>query len=57
MGWMIKSHLGRFTPVNDSVPIVKMADWVPGTVWTGAAKVAPTGLRTPDRPARSESLY
>jgi hypothetical protein len=26
-------------------------------VWTGAENLAPTGIRSPDRPARSESLY
>jgi hypothetical protein len=31
--------------------------WAPGTVWTGAENLAPTGIRSPDRPARSESLY
>jgi hypothetical protein len=29
----------------------------PGPVWTGAEYLAPTGIRSPDRPARSESLY
>jgi len=28
-----------------------------GTVWTGAENVASEGLRSPDRPARSKSLY
>jgi len=32
-------------------------EWVPGPVWTGAENLAPTGIRFPDRPARSESLY
>jgi len=26
-------------------------------VWTGAENLAPTGIRSPDRPARSKSLY
>jgi hypothetical protein len=26
-------------------------------VWTGAENFAPTGIRSPDRPARSQSLY
>jgi hypothetical protein len=29
----------------------------PGPFWTGAEILSPTGLRSPDRPARSESLY
>ena len=31
--------------------------WAPGPGLTGAEKLAPTGIRTPDCPARSESLY
>ena len=26
-------------------------------VWTGAENIDPTGIRSPDRPARSKSLY
>ena len=33
------------------------AGWAPGPVWTGAEYLAPTEIRSPDRPARSESLY
>jgi hypothetical protein len=29
----------------------------PGSVWTGAESLTPTGIRSPDRPGRSESLY
>jgi hypothetical protein len=32
--------------------------WVaPGPIWTGVKNLAPTGIRAPNRPARSESLY
>ena len=31
--------------------------WASGPVWTGAENLAPTGIRSPDRAARSESLY
>jgi len=44
-------------PGGDPVPIVQEAGWAPGPVWTGAENLAPTGIRSPDRPARSESLY
>ena len=37
------------------VPIVE-AGWATGQVWTGAENLATTGIRSPDRPARSESL-
>ena len=46
-----------FTPGKDPVPIVQEAGWAPGPVWTGAENFAPTGIRSPDRPARSQSLY
>ena len=29
----------------------------PEPIWTGAENLSPTGIRSPDRPARSESLY
>jgi len=45
------------TPGKDSIPLVQEAGWAPGPVWTGAENLAPTGIRSPDRPARSESLY
>jgi len=46
-----------FTPGKDAVPIAQEAGWAPGPVWTGAENLAPTGIRSPDRPARSQSLY
>ena len=48
---------GRFTPVEDPVPIVQEAGWAPGPVCTGAENLVPTGIRSPDCPAHSESLY
>jgi hypothetical protein len=41
-------------PGNDPVPIVQKAGWAPGPVWTDVENLAPTGIRSPDRPARSE---
>jgi len=46
-----------FTPGKEPVPIVLDAGWAPGPVWTGAENLAPTGIRSPDRPSRSQSLY
>ena len=46
-----------FTPGKDPVPIVQEAGWAPGPVWKGAKNLAPTGIRSPDGPARSQSLY
>ena len=49
----------RHTPAallsgKDPVPIVLEAGWAPVP---GAENLAPTGIRSPDRPARSVSLY
>jgi len=46
-----------FTSWKDPVPIVQETGWAPGPVWTGAENLAPTGIRSPAGPARSESLY
>ena len=51
-GWS-SPRPGRFTPGKDPVPIVQKAGWAPGPVWTGAENLVPTGIRSPDRPARS----
>ena len=48
---------GSFTPGKDPVPIVWEAGWATEPVWTGAKYLAPTGIRSPNRPAHSESLY
>jgi hypothetical protein len=55
-GWLTPRP-GRFNLGKDPVPIVHEAGWVPRPVWTGAENLAPTGIRSPDRPASSESLY
>jgi hypothetical protein len=55
-GWSTPRS-GRLTSGKDPVPIAQEAGWAPGPVWTGAENLAPTGIRSPDRPARSESLY
>ena len=46
-----------FTSGKDTVPIIQEAGWAPGPVWTGEENLAPTGIPSPDRPARSQSLY
>jgi hypothetical protein len=46
-----------FTTGKDPVPIVQEAGWASRPVWTGAENLAPTGIRSPDRPARSQLLY
>jgi hypothetical protein len=47
----------RLYPGKDPVPIIQEAGWAPGPVWKGAENFSPTVIRSPDRPARSESLY
>ena len=42
---------------RDLLPIVQEAGWALGPVWAGAENLASTGIRSPDRPARSQSLY
>ena len=44
-------------PGKDPVLIVQVAGWAPGPVWTGAENLTPTGILSPDRPARSQPLY
>ena len=44
-----------FSRGKDLVPIVQEAGWAPGQVWTGG-KSLPTGIRSPDLPARIQSL-
>ena len=51
---MPRPHL---TPRKDPVPVVQEAGWASEPVWTGAENLAPTGIRSPDRPARRQSLY
>jgi hypothetical protein len=47
----------HFTPGKDPVPILQEAGWAPGPVWRGEENLVPTGIRSPDRPARSQTLY
>jgi hypothetical protein len=48
---------GRFSPRKDPVPIEQGAAWASEQFWTGVENLAPTGIRYPERSARSESLY
>jgi len=42
---------------KDQVPIVQAEGLASGPVWMDAENFAPTVIRSPDRPARSVSLY
>jgi hypothetical protein len=46
----------RLTGGKDPAPIVQETGWAPGSVWTGAENLAPTGIRSLDRPARDIKL-
>jgi hypothetical protein len=57
-GWGVSvTHRPLFTPGKDPVPIVQEAGWAPGPVRTRAEDLVPTGIRSPDRPSRRQSLY
>jgi hypothetical protein len=38
-------------------PLYRRLGGSPGLVWTDAENLVPTGIRSPDRPPRSELLY
>ena len=46
-----------FTPGKDPVSIVQEVGWASEPVCRGAENLAATGIRFPDLPVRSESLY
>ena len=48
---------GRFTPRKDPVPIVRSLGGPQGRSGRVRKISLPTGIRSPDLPARSESLY
>ena len=51
------THRPLYPRERDPVPIVQEAGWAPMPVWTGAENLAPTGFRSPDRPACRQPLY
>jgi len=56
MGLEGESHASAaLPPRNRPGTIVQEAGWSPGPVWTDTENLAPTGIRSPDKPARSES--
>ena len=58
MGLESQQHAPAALPSGKHpVPIVQEAGWASGPVWTGAENLASTGIRSPDRPARGESVY
>jgi hypothetical protein len=58
MGWMVNATpRPLYLRETDPVPTVQEAGLAPGAVGTFAEKFAPTGIRSPDLPARSEWLH
>ena len=58
MGWVVNATPRPLYPIErDPVPNVQEAGWASGSVWAGAENFGLTVIRTPDRPARSKSLY
>ena len=56
-GWVVSSTpRPHFTLGKDPVPILQVAGWAPGPVWTGG-KSRPHRDSILDRPTRSQSLY
>jgi hypothetical protein len=56
-GWVVNTMPQPLYPGRDPVPNVQEAGWAPVPVWTCGKNLAPTGIRSLDRPARSQSLY
>jgi hypothetical protein len=40
-------------PGKTRYTLYRRLGWAPGPIWTGAENLAPTGIRSHDRPARS----
>jgi hypothetical protein len=58
MGWVVKATPQPLYPQKrDPVLIVWHDGWATGLVWPSGENLAHTGIRSPNRPARSESLY
>jgi hypothetical protein len=57
MVWVFKDTTRPFSPLEITGTHC-IGGWVgPVRVWTGAENLASTGIRSPDCPASSESLY
>jgi len=56
--WITYATLRPLYPEErDTVSTVQDAGWTPGPVWKPAEILAPTVIRSPDRPTGSKSLY
>ena len=58
LSWVVNATPRTLYPwERDPVPIIPEVGWSPATVWTGTENFAATGIRSPDRQARSASPY
>jgi len=57
MGWVVNATPWPLYPWERPGAHCIGGWWATGLIWMGAENLAPTGIRSPDRPARSESLY
>jgi hypothetical protein len=57
MGWVVNTTPLPLYPRERPGTHCIEAGWAPRAVWTGTENLAPTRIHSPDRPARSESLY
>ena len=56
--WVVNTtHRPLYPGKGDAVHIVQKARRAPGPVSTGAENFTPTGIRSLERPGRTESLY
>jgi hypothetical protein len=50
-------HQSLYPQERNPASILQEVGWAPVPVWMGAANLAPTGFRSPYRPALSKWLY
>jgi hypothetical protein len=56
--WVVNvTHRPLDPQERDPVPVTREARWATRPVWTGTENLAPTGIRSTDRPAGTESVY
>jgi hypothetical protein len=56
-GWVVSTTPRPLYPRGRPGPILQEAEWAPGPVCTCTKNLAPTRIRSLDRPARIHSLY
>jgi hypothetical protein len=58
VGFDSQGHAPAILPPGKRLSTIKQeAGWAPAPMWTSAENFNPTGIRSPDRPSPTESLY